>query len=474
MIEEAIKQKEELKKSLKGRFVFLKMDSCTRHRVNYFAINVRFVCENNKIVTKTLAVKDTKAHHTSEFLQVLVEKNLQEYELKKEQVLSVVTDNASNMISTTKLMNKTTESDRQLEEHTGFRETDIFEMEEHSIETEEQTEFASDEHQHDSLDDLVETMSIRFRIHHMRCAVHTLQLAIQDDLQEGHAAALIEKLRKLATSARTPKVDSILKRRAGKGAIIDQATRWGSTYFIILRLVELRPFLVDMANPQLMLHESQWKQVKELEELLEHSFAVTKKLQEEDLTPGIFVKEWKNLMFCLSQKGALFASGIAASMKQREKVLLENKIFLAAVYVDPMHRILLDDQQLTKGKEPLFEIAVRMNKLQNCQEQEELGHTATSSTSSTAEELDFEKYLDHKDRAKRSRMEKESFLSENTAIKFQHGFSCALKVVEQFDRSSKVTVLQAIDMILKWSEKLPEWLLFCHQLKLVWRGCSLR
>ena len=133
-------------------------------------------------------------------------------------------------------------------------------------------------------------------------------------------------------------------------------------------------------------------------------------------------------------------------MKQREKVLLENKIFLAAVYVDPMHRILLDDQQLTKGKEALFEIAVRMNMLQNCQEQEELGHTATSSTSYTDEELDFEKYLDHKDRAKRSRMEKESSLSENTASKFQHSFSCALKVVEQFDRSSKVTVLQAIDM----------------------------
>ena len=87
-----------------------------------------------------------------------------------------------------------------------------------------------------------------------------------------------------------------------------------------------------------------------------------------------------------------------------------------------------------------------MNKLQNCQEQEELGHTATSSISSTDEEFDFEKYLDHKDRAKRSRMEKESSLSENTASKFQHSFSCALKVVEQFDRLSKVTVLQAIDM----------------------------
>lgn len=145
-----------------------------------------------------------------------------------------------------------------------------------TVETEEQTEVASDEQHHDSLDELVETMSIHFRIHHMHCAVHTLQLAIRDGLQEGHAAALIEKLRKLATAARTPKVDSTLKRRAGKGVIIDQVTRWGSTYLMIQRLVELKPFLVDMANSQLMLLESQWEQVKELEELLQHPIAVTK------------------------------------------------------------------------------------------------------------------------------------------------------------------------------------------------------
>ncbi|XP_073401270.1 uncharacterized protein [Dendrobates tinctorius] len=206
------------------------MDACTRHRVNYFAINVRFVCDKNEIVTKTLAVKDTKAHHTSEFLQVLVEKVLQDYELKREQVLSVVIDNASNMISTIKLMNESNDGDQQLEEHSGSTDTEMFEIEEHSIVTEEQTEVASDEQQHDSLDDLVETVSICSFIHHMRCVVHTLQLAIRDSLQEGHAAALIGKVRKLATVARTPKVDSILKRRAGKGAIIDHATRWGSTY----------------------------------------------------------------------------------------------------------------------------------------------------------------------------------------------------------------------------------------------------
>lgn len=67
MVEEANIEKEELQRTLKGRFVFLKMDACTCYRVNYFAINVRFVDENNKIVTPTLAIKDTEAHHTSEY-----------------------------------------------------------------------------------------------------------------------------------------------------------------------------------------------------------------------------------------------------------------------------------------------------------------------------------------------------------------------------------------------------------------------
>ena len=45
---------------------------------------------------------------------------------------------------------------------------------------------------------------------HMRCAVHTLQLAIRDGLKEKYADTFISKLRKVATTARTPKIDAIL------------------------------------------------------------------------------------------------------------------------------------------------------------------------------------------------------------------------------------------------------------------------
>ena len=42
VIKHAKQKKDEMRQVLKGRHVFLKMDGCTRQRVNYFAINVRY------------------------------------------------------------------------------------------------------------------------------------------------------------------------------------------------------------------------------------------------------------------------------------------------------------------------------------------------------------------------------------------------------------------------------------------------
>ena len=64
-----------------------------------------------------------------------------------------------------------------------------------------------------------------FQINHMRCAVHTQQLAIKDGLKGEYASNLISEVRHVVTAARKPRVDEILERSAGKGAIIDQATR---------------------------------------------------------------------------------------------------------------------------------------------------------------------------------------------------------------------------------------------------------
>jgi len=60
-------QKEQLNSKLSNKLVYLKMDACPCHCVNYFAINVRYVDEG-KNYTETLAIRNTEAQHYSKFL----------------------------------------------------------------------------------------------------------------------------------------------------------------------------------------------------------------------------------------------------------------------------------------------------------------------------------------------------------------------------------------------------------------------
>ena len=192
----------------------------------------------------------------------------------------------------------------------------------------------------------------------MRCAAHTLQLAIRDGLKVRHVALLISKIRQVVVAARSPKIDAILRRKTNKGAILDQATRLGSTYLMLERLLELKPALIDIVHPDVSLSDAQWNEVKQLEGLLRHPFLTTKKLQTADLTPGSFFKEWKKLIFKFSQIGDILADAMRTSIECRGKVLLDNNVLLVAVYVNPMYRVTLNDEERAKGKAALLQIAL--------------------------------------------------------------------------------------------------------------------
>ena len=196
IINEAVAKKDELKKDLAGQYIFLKMDAATRHRVNYFAINARYYSADCKIVTKTLAVKDTKANHDSHYLHNLVENVLSDHNINKSQIICIVTDNASNMIKTIEKLNETEETNEE-EDNVAVEEKE-----------DKQPDYLTS--LDEGLDDVVEKASKLSPIKHMRCAVHTLQLAIRDGLKDPHATNLIGRLRQVAVAARTQKIDYIL------------------------------------------------------------------------------------------------------------------------------------------------------------------------------------------------------------------------------------------------------------------------
>jgi hypothetical protein len=426
LLMEAKREKGKLKESLRNKLVFLKMDACTRQRVNYFAINVQFIDPLNPLMEEairiyTLAVKDTEAQHKSDYLNKLIRKVLQEYDISLKQVLAVVTDNATNMVSTVAKLN------------------------EEDMESEESDD---DEDHAEELPEVADEL----QIHHMRCGAHTLQLAIRDGLKQKHAANLIGKIRQATVTARNPKLDAIVKRRSGKGAILDQVTRWGSTYMMIQRILELKDVLIDI--PDVSMTDAQWRQTEELEKLLRVPFLATKNMQKANLTPGEFLKEWRNVIFQLDKIGGLIAVEILQSMRRREQSLLGNDMVLAAIYVDPNYRILLDEQQRERSKNALCEVAIRKRNLdENDKDDEEENDIPDVSTTDESEgphetgdteveAFDFEKHLDEQEdhRVKRQRISRDD--SQNPG--FKESFLTTLKEVELFDRSSKLTIQQAI------------------------------
>ena len=83
-----------------------------------------------------------------------------------------------------------------------------------------------------------------------------------DGLKRREALNLVARLRNIAIAARTPKIVEILKGKTGLTAILNQETRWGSTWEMIDRLIRMKVEIQNGAhigNTRLELDDAQWK-----------------------------------------------------------------------------------------------------------------------------------------------------------------------------------------------------------------------
>ena len=82
-------------------------------------------------------------------------------------------------------------------------------------------------------------------IQHQRCAVHTLQLAIKDGINTSCANNLIAAARAIVRVGRSPHINEFIQKENGKSLILDNDTRWGSTYMMISRLLDVEDTIKD-------------------------------------------------------------------------------------------------------------------------------------------------------------------------------------------------------------------------------------
>ena len=165
---------------------------------------------------------------------------------------------------------------------------------------------------------------------------------------------------------------------------------------------------------------------------------------------GSFFKEWKKLIFKFFQICDILVDAMRTSIECREKVLLDNNVLLAAVYVDPLYRVTLNDEERAKGKAALLQIALSLkhHEERRCganlfKEKNQSSRKENFSSTCESEDEDFEKLLDRQ--AKRRKTYTEDAASNLSPLRlFKMDFNNALTDMENIDRSSKVTVMGAI------------------------------
>ena len=318
----------------------------------------------------TLAVVDTLCEHKGINIKEMIQRILDEYEIPLQNVIMCVTDNAKNMITAVQQINR----DIQAAAGSG------------DVAVDEDNDKDEDEDEDLEPSDLDLEAVCPQVCQHMRCAAHTLQLAIGDGLKDKTIKGLVAGLRNVAKEARTPNIEKVLKKNSKKVALLDMETRWGSTYLMIDRLVELRPHLVEIAevgNKNLELTKTQWDQAVNLRDLLKKAYILTKSLQFEDCSPGYFYKKWTGLKLHYKQHGSVLAHIIASSMDSREEELLGPGILLGAVVVDVNNMGALADNpgHEEKGREAVVQLVLRLKGLNEVDDMEVEAEPLNSSLS---------------------------------------------------------------------------------------------
>ena len=174
---------------LKGKLVYIKIDGATCQLRSFLGSNVQYYGESkSKVVVKTLTCADSKKKHSTQQMCEIFEATLQKFDVPKENVLCLV-DNASSMTKTVERLN---------ENDVPFNDPDKM----HNSAVDEEV---------DSDDEPV----MLTNIHHMRCAVHTLQLEIRDGLKQPQCEKLLTKTRHIVAKLRFPNVLAYLKNEKG-------------------------------------------------------------------------------------------------------------------------------------------------------------------------------------------------------------------------------------------------------------------
>ncbi|KAG0442307.1 hypothetical protein HPB47_015738 [Ixodes persulcatus] len=191
----------------------------------------------------------------------------------------------------------------------------------------------------------------------VRCAAHTLQLAVEDALKNADVKGLLDKCRAICKKLRVPTAMMLVKKLNLKKPILDCPTRWNSTCDMLERLIELKPFCIDMgkSSTDFVVSDETWTAIEGIIASLRPAKVATKALQKEQLSLGDFFGIWLQCSLETAKIDTVLAQRLTSSLKQRQKSLLQNDVFQACLFLDPRFNVLLLEDEKNSARDHLIE-----------------------------------------------------------------------------------------------------------------------
>ncbi|XP_065090374.1 uncharacterized protein LOC135711433 [Ochlerotatus camptorhynchus] len=312
----AMRLKEILKEEMHGKLICLKVDSAARHNRHILGINVQYAV-GDKVVIRSLGMIQVKESQTAAFLKSKVMETLAEYGLSVEQIFSVTCDNGANMLATVRKLKHELEL-------TLFEKTDGDDGEEGQSAEE-------------SKRDISEELCIEFqeRINLVRCAVHTLQLAILDVVNKSNES--VKSLTDVAKKCKNVKYRTFFEFHTASYPPVWSQTRWGGMFKMVESFKDQKVFFTTLADqfPELDL-SSLWTFVDHYYDAFKPLYICTKKMQESHVSLSDFYMAW---LMATSEVQKVtdnpFVPALIQSLRTRLDALRHSRAFKMGLFLDP-------------------------------------------------------------------------------------------------------------------------------------------
>ena len=393
-------------------------------------INAQFV-QNHKLTLRTLAVKELLEHHTSISLLEDIKSILTSFAIDIDKIYSFTSDNAFNMIKLCRLIKesqedkqkrdneveKSTETETELYCENNFRKPeeeemnvnidiqeenddesinlrfnddmleDYEDMNRNNIAVEENRKDLYTEKEIAALLDDCELHTTELTVKGIRCAAHTLQLAVNDSIS--NYKTFIDKARKAAVQFR---VESVLRKVRSIAQtsgmtknipkpILDVETRWHSTIDMLMVLLVFRAYGYPIKKYNLP--DFEWDQVELYVKSLMPAKVATKLLQEEALLMSDLYLIWEKCKIDTQKINSSLAETIYTNLVCRESSVIGNEIVLTAMYLDPRLSILLDNEAEEKAAHHLQVLRNRLVSEKGDEEKENNHNTPNEKSNET-------------------------------------------------------------------------------------------